>query len=100
MWINPDRAEVLANFLRPPRVVENVLVHEVLEPDLACAADIQRDLPVPVSGRLRDIPLRAAATQGPTVELWPHAVFGQQNLDLIVATRRVHTRRPIHEIRR
>ena len=54
MRIDADLLEVLARVFRRPDVVQDVLVHEVLDADFAGAAHVESDLAVAISFGIRD----------------------------------------------
>ena len=76
MRIDADLLEVLAGLVGRPGVVQDVLVHEVLDSDFARAADVEADLAVAVLVRVRNGAAVAAAERA-AVELRLHAVLGQ-----------------------
>ena len=77
MRIDADLLEVLACLVGRPDVVQDVLVHEVLDSDFAGAADVEADLAVAVLVGVRD-GAAAAAAERAAVELRLHAVLGEQ----------------------
>src|SRR6186713_2166701 len=84
MWIDTNLFEVLSCLFGRPRMIQDVLVHEVLDPDFARPADIETDLAVTIPVGIRNSAAGVAATKRSTIELRLHAVLGQQYLDRVV----------------